>query len=142
MNNTLTPEAAAAAVAKLALMAYFPGDRDIRAALVWVLLEMVETEEQMDWLVNRALRLYGNWPGVGELRALYCSRWKPKDGMEAFSTVYPEGIPSERPRPVMRDAPRGQAVTADPALNRQIQQAAGSKKFQPGRREAGGDQKA
>src|SRR4029453_11515390 len=52
----LTPETAAAGVAKMALMAFFPGDPDIRAALVSVFMDLVDTEEQLDWLVNRALR--------------------------------------------------------------------------------------
>jgi len=125
----LTPETASAAVSKLALMAFFPGDPDIRAALVWALLEMVETEEQLDWLVRRALRLYGKWPGIAELRALYCSHWKPKDGLESMSTIYPEGIPSERPRPVMRDAARGEPVSADAEVDRMVTQAAARKKM-------------
>lgn len=139
----LTPETAAAGVAKMALMAFFPGDPDIRAALVSVFMDMVETDEQLDWLVNRALRLYGKWPGVAEIRALYCSRWKPKDGMETYSSIYPEGIPSERKAPAPeRDPPRGGPVTADPDLNREIRQVADAKKLQPGRKEAGDDQEA
>lgn len=138
----LTPETAASAVAKLALMAFFPGDPDIRAALVSVFMDMIDTEEQLDWLVNRALRLYARWPGVAEIRALYCSRWKPKDGIEAYSSTYLDGIPSERKgAQAERDAPRGQPVTTDPILNRQIQKIAGSKKLQFGRKEAGDDQK-
>jgi hypothetical protein len=125
----LTPETASAAVSKLALMAFFPADADIRAALVWALLEMVETEEQLDWLVRRALRLYSKWPGIGEIRAIYCSKFKPKDGIEAYSTVYLDGIPSERPRPEMRDSPRGEPISADPDINRMVTQAAARKKL-------------
>jgi hypothetical protein len=126
-----TPETATAAVSKLALMAFFPADPDIRAALVTVLLEMVETEEQMNWLVNRCLRLYGKWPGVAEIRAVYCSRWKPKDGLNTYSTVYIDGIPSEKAGAAPKDAPRGEAVTRDPELNRKIQEVADKKKIHP-----------
>jgi hypothetical protein len=128
----LTPETAAAGVAKMALMAFFPGDPDIRAALVSVFMDLVETDEQLDWLVNRALRLYGKWPGVAEIRGLYCSRWKPKDGMETYSSIYPEGIPSERKGARQeRDAPRGEPVTADADFDRKVQEAAAGKKMQP-----------
>lgn len=141
MTKPLTPETAAAGVAKMALMAFFPGDPDIRAALVSVFMDMVETDEQLDWLVNRALRLYGKWPGVAEIRALYCSRWKPKDGMETYSAIYPEGIPSERKRaPAERDPPRGSPVTANADLDREIRQVADRKKLQPGRKGPGDDQ--
>jgi hypothetical protein len=130
MNLTpLTPETAAAAVAKMALMAFFPGDPDIRAALVSVFVDMVDTEEQLDWLVNRALRLYARWPGVAEIRALYCSRWKPKDGIEAYSSIYPDGIPSERREPPARAMPPGRLVTADAELDQRVQKAADAKKL-------------
>lgn len=125
----LSPEIAARAVNKLALMAFFPSDMDIRAALVEVFLDMVENDEQMEWLAKRTLQLYGKWPGIGELRAVYCSKFKPKDGFEAYSIVYPEGIPSERPRPVMRDAARGEPVSADAEVDRMITQAAARKKL-------------
>ena len=82
----LTPEAAAIGVNKLALMAFFPSDPEIRAALVEILMEMI----------GRALNLYASWPGVADLSALYCSRWKPKDGVETHSAVYPDGIPSPK----------------------------------------------
>jgi len=93
------PEAVSSAVNQLALMAFFPSDREVRGALVSVLADLVETEDQLDWLVNRALRLYAKWPGVAELRALYCSRFKPRDGIESYSTVYLDGIPPETTPP-------------------------------------------
>jgi hypothetical protein len=123
----LTPEAATAAVHRFALMPFFPGDPDIRAALVAVLLEMVETAEQLDWLVKRAVPLYGTWPGVGELRALFCSRWKPKDGIEAYSMVYPRGVPSERKQQPVFDAPRDRPVTADKEFAQKLKEAAEAK---------------
>jgi hypothetical protein len=120
----LTPEFASASVAKLALMAFFPSDPDIRAALVTIFMEMVDTEEQLTWLVNRALRLYGRWPGLGEIRALYCSRWKPKDGVEAYSSVYLDGIPSERPAPPppprVPRSPQPGEISRDPELDQAV----------------------
>ena len=66
-------------------MAFFPGDPEVRAGLISIFMGMIETEEQLDWLVDRALRIYSRWPGVAEIRALYCSRYKPKDGLEGYS---------------------------------------------------------
>jgi hypothetical protein len=118
MNHAqLTPETAVSAVNQLALMAFFPSDPEVRAALVTVLMNLVETEEQLDWLVNRALRLYAKWPGVAELRALYCSRFKPRDGIESYSTVYLDGIPPENTPPRHEPAP---AITADPELRKNV----------------------
>jgi hypothetical protein len=111
------PEDFSSAVNQLALMAFFPSDPEVRAALVTVLMDLIETEDQLDWLVNRALRLYAKWPGVAELRALYCSRFKPRDGIESYSTVYLDGIPAES-TPLRREpAP---LTTADPELRQNV----------------------
>lgn len=82
--KSVTPDRAAAAVSRLALMAFFPTNPEVQTALVEILLEMVDTDEHLDWLMRRLLVL-PKWPGVGEMRALYCSRYKPKDGLEAYS---------------------------------------------------------
>ena len=133
-NQSLTPEAAADAVSKLALMAYFPGDCDTRASLVWVLLRLVETEEQLDWLVERALQLYARWPGVGEIRALYCSRFRPRDGAETYSETYPRGFPHERRAAEIPPLPPGMAATTDAEFEAALRLAAKVKSFPSGKR--------
>jgi hypothetical protein len=79
----LTPEAASRGVNKLALMAFFPADPEVRGALIGLLMEMIETEEQLNWLVADSLKSFREWPGIGALRERYCSRYRPKDGIEA-----------------------------------------------------------
>jgi len=132
MKQAVTPEAAALAVSRLGLMAFFPGDPDTRAALIWVLMQLVETEEQLDWLVERALKLYARWPGPGELRALYCSRFKPKDGAEAYSEMYQSGFPHESARPEI-PAKREVVTTADGELADQIRSLAHGKSLPAGK---------
>ncbi|HZF23988.1 MAG TPA: hypothetical protein VE030_11055 [Burkholderiales bacterium] len=133
--KALTPETAAAVVGKLALMAFFPSDPEVRAGLVAIFIEMVETDEQMEWLGSRAMRMFARWPGVAEIRALYCSRYKPRDGLESYSEIYPEGFPTERKEPEPgRAARRGEPVTADPVLDRKIRTVAASKKLKPVRK--------
>jgi len=128
----LSADAATQAVSKFGLMAFFPGDPDTRSALVWALMQLVETEDQLDWLVSRALKLYPRWPGVGEIRALYCSRFKPKDGVEGYSEVYEGGFPHESPAPQI--PPKREVVTtADQKLTGQIQAAAGRKRLPAGK---------
>ena len=127
------PEAAAQAVSKLSLMAFFPSDSDARSALVWALMQLAETQEQLEWLVERALKLYSRWPGVGELRALYCSRFKPRDGVEAYSEIYQSGFPHESPAPVP-PPPRATITTADREFEREIREAAERKRLPGGRR--------
>lgn len=123
-QDTLTPETVAAAVSRLALMAFFPGDPEVRAGLIPIFLGMIDTEEHLDWLVARALQLFPRWPGVAEIRALYCSRFKPKDGVEGYSEIY-ENFPSPQPAPL----PPGRETTADAAFDKQIQDAAALKRL-------------
>jgi hypothetical protein len=127
----LTPETASAAVSKLALMAFFPGDPDTRGALIWALMQLVETTDQLDWLVARALKMYTRWPGVGEIRALYCSRFKPKDGVEAYSEIYQCGFPQQKPAAKIPPA-REVITTSDAEMANQIRAVAGRKQL-PGR---------
>ncbi len=77
-------------IGPLALMKFFPpkSEEGARTALVGMICEMASNNEQIEWLVRRALTLYNEWPGPRELRALFCSRYKPADGIEARSTVY------------------------------------------------------
>jgi hypothetical protein len=129
-GEPLTPEAAAEAVSRLALMAFFPGDIDTRAALIYVFMNLVDTTEHLDWLIDRALRLYSRWPGVAELRALYCSRYRPKDGHETYSEIYESGFPHES-RAETFDAPRGAPVSKDPAIDAVVRKAAAKLKTLP-----------
>src|SRR5690349_7814500 len=78
------------------MLKFFPSDREARAAIVEMICEMASDECQVEWLVARALRLYNEWPGPRELRAAFCSKFRPRDGINAYSTVYLDGIPSER----------------------------------------------
>ena len=131
----LTPDYAARGVNKLALMAFFPSDPEVRGALVEIVMQMVETQEQFDWLVARTLKLHSRWPGVAELRAVYSSRWKPADGIEGWSEVYPDGIPSERPAPPPPSPlPRGHKVTKDSDFDAKIQAVAKTKAIPKARR--------
>jgi len=111
-------------VGSLALMRFFPSDLYARAALVETLGEMCETEDQVRWLVKRVRALYGEWPGEREMRACYCARFKPKDGIDVGSSVFLDGIPSENPErnreiegPVLKQLPGGHVASEDPALD-------------------------
>ncbi len=83
------PMAVTKIVAELSLLKFFPSDSAARVALVRMVCEMASTEEQVRWLVRRALVVFNEWPGPHELRALFCSRWKPLDFNEAYSALYP-----------------------------------------------------
>ena len=128
MDTQLTVDSTSRALGKLALMSFFPTGDEAQAALVRAVMKMVDTEEHLHWLTERALELYPRWPGIGELRALYCSRYRPKDGVEAYSEIY-ERFPHEsRPEqcaPEPADAP----VSSDKGLDGKVREMAKARRL-------------
>ena len=85
--------------ADLTMLKFFPSDDEARLGIVLMIGRMAEKEEQVRWLVQRVLALYNEWPGPGEVRAVYCSRFRPEDGITAYSTVYRPHPIGSAPRP-------------------------------------------
>ena len=85
---------------ELAMLKYFPANNpSVLVALSRLVGEMCRNESEVEWLVNRMTSgLYTEWPGPKEMRACFCSKFPPKDGINAYSEVYLDGIPSERER--------------------------------------------
>lgn len=88
-------EALASCVGNLGTLKFFPSDPDSRAAIGTLVLDMCSTPEQAEWLGKRMIVLFNEWPGPQELRACFCSRFRPRDGIELYSRAYADGIPSE-----------------------------------------------
>ena len=86
-------------LAELRMLRFFPPDEEVIAGLARLCGNMCENEDQVRWLVNRMTSgLYAEWPGPAEMRACFCSRFKPKNGIEMHSGVYLDGIPVEHPK--------------------------------------------
>jgi hypothetical protein len=83
---------------RLAMLKYFPANNEaVLEGLLDLVSEMCSNEVQVEWLVKRMISgLYAEWPGPQEMRAVLCSRFRPKDGINAYSTVYLDGIPASR----------------------------------------------
>ena len=88
-------EYAAQKVAELSVLPRFPFDQDARLMVLRTLTEMVQDEAALDWLVQRAVNLWSKWEGIRELRAIYCSRFHPGDGIETTSALYTDGVPPD-----------------------------------------------
>ena len=112
-------------ITRLALLPFFPSRHEERIELSDMIEEFAETDEQVDWLGRRMRVLYQEWPGPRELRACFCSRYKPKDGISVCSGKYAEGIPSEAKEERKLLPPgRGEPVSADPVLAAAVVKAA------------------
>jgi hypothetical protein len=90
---------ATADMARLSVLKFFPADQTARAENVLMACEMAQTNEQVAWLAKRCLQLWNEWEGPREMRAVFCSRHRPAEGIEAYSQLprFSDGIPSERP---------------------------------------------
>ena len=89
---------ATADMARLSVLKFFPADQTARAEIVLMACEMAQTNEQVAWLAKRCIQLWNEWEGPREMRAVFCSKFRPADGIEAYSQLprFNDGIPSEK----------------------------------------------
>lgn len=125
-------------VTELAVLRFFPVEPAARLVIIRLIGEMTHNDDQIRWLIKRMTSgIYAEWPGIAELRACFCCRYKPKDGIEAHSTVYPEGLPPDPMAPprsaIMAGNNKrlmpGEPVTADPEFEFEIRRAAEKRKM-------------
>lgn len=83
---SVSTQEAKAAVAELSMLRYFPSDVAARVGITSLLARMVDSPERLRWLVRTMVDEVGTWEGPKELRAVYCSRFRPADGVEADCT--------------------------------------------------------
>lgn len=131
-------------VGELTVMRFFPADETGRLALVKLIGRMTDSDpeerkNQTRWLVKRMLELYNDWPGPIELRAVFCSRFKPKDGVNAYSKVFPAGLPQTRrdlpglDAPALKALPPGAVASADETLDAAVKVIAEAKQMSSAR---------
>lgn len=126
------------AMGAFSMLRYFPADEDARAAFMEILGAMCSSDEQVIWLAKRTLQLHREWPGPLEVRAILCSKFLPRDGIEADSTLYVEGIPSERETHTVLTAgtpilalPAGVEASMDPEMEKLAGEVAEACKMPP-----------
>jgi hypothetical protein len=116
----MNPNTVLELAAELKILRFFPSDSASLNAVVRVLGAMCQNETRVRWLVHRMTSgLYAEWPGIGEMRACYCSRFKPNDGIEAYSSVYPDGIPLDPDLLTLEKQLKATAAKTLPAPQRQ-----------------------
>lgn len=87
---------AAKSLEKLSVLKFFPSDDTARTEIVAMSCMMASNNLQIDWLANRCVEIWNEWEGPREMRAVFCSKFRPADGVEAFSRLpqFADGIPS------------------------------------------------
>jgi len=132
----MNPARVLSMLAELRILKFFPAEKEMLTALLRLVGNMCRTEDEVRWLVDRMTNgsLYSEWPGPQEMRACFCSRFPPKDNINMDSTIYVDGIPSERDQkqiaaPELPALPPGAMVTADAVLDAAVAQAAQEKQM-------------
>ncbi len=90
----LTPECIERCVSRIALMGFFPAsDGNALAIIAEEIAAMCSEDAQAVWLARQFSIAHQKWPGLSELRAFFCQAYKPADGIDANSAIFPDGIP-------------------------------------------------
>ena len=87
MANKFTARHLTEALQDLSMLEFFPSDEGARAAIMRTLARMCPHLEALEWLVRQFCDRIGRWHGPAELRAVLCTRYRPSDGIEAFSAL-------------------------------------------------------
>ncbi len=121
----MTNEEAAFVCEAMTILDYFPKAPAAQALVTDELARMCGSVDQGTWLIRRMSNLYGKWPGLHEMRAAYCAKYPALDGIEVYSQVYIDGIPSEKPPERSQiAAPKEALAPLDPESQRMLDELA------------------
>jgi hypothetical protein len=84
----------AAAMAELGAIPFFPSDPAAQLVIARHVAKFVGGVKELRWLVDASVTVMQRWAGIPELRGLYCTRYKPADGIEA-TCMLPGYTPEE-----------------------------------------------
>jgi hypothetical protein len=84
---------------------FFPSDPDARIGIARQIAKFVANEAQLTWLVDTLPTCYSEWPAMLEVRAFFCTKFKPLDGVEAAlgtkSPAFGSLCPDLSPQPAL-----------------------------------------
>lgn len=80
MHTKPTKNQIKSCVAQLTIVSFFPSEPLKQALIMRFFQQLVGTNEQLEWLVSVLLTV--DWPGPAQVRALFCTRFPPADGIK------------------------------------------------------------
>ena len=70
------------AVAAMSAMKFFPPAPATIAFVMDMLARMVDEKQKLAWLTETLVDNVSEWPGAAQVRALFCTRFAPADGID------------------------------------------------------------
>lgn len=83
-DTPITEAHLAAAIAGMSILKFFPMDEIQHRVMAEFLRKLCGHAEGLSWLVQQLVNRVGEWPGPAQVRGIYCTRYKPADGLENF----------------------------------------------------------
>jgi hypothetical protein len=75
------------AVRAMSSIPFFPKEEYAQRAIMTEIAKFADRPEHVEWLEHAAIRSMREWRGVAELRGMYCTRFKPADGIDEYCSV-------------------------------------------------------
>ena len=126
----ITSEQATLFTEMLAAIPHFPREDGARIAIGDTLRRICDTKERALWLVSQCIELMSEWKGIPMLRDIYCTRYRPADGIEGRGGTV--SLPQTNQPHVARlvGVGGGQVVTEARTVQETIEDLALAKKFE------------
>lgn len=94
-ETPITERHLAAALVQMSILKFFPMDELQHRAMTGFLRRLCGHAEGLSWLVEQLVNRVGEWPGPAQVRGIYCTRFKPADGVENFDCALAGFTPEE-----------------------------------------------
>lgn len=117
-----------------ALMRFYPANNaEAISVIARMICKMANNEDEVVWLIQRSLDTFDEWPGLVEIRRLFCSRFRPADDIDPNlpdGPMKPLGE-ADRRKVLAQDADSnvkmlgsGEPISKDPAIVKAVEIAA------------------
>lgn len=94
----VSTEHATVCVEMMSAIPFFPTDGGARVLIASEVAAICSDEAQALWLARRMARLYSSWPGISEMRRMFCATYMPYDGIDpvGHSEIYGDRFPNNQ----------------------------------------------
>ncbi len=97
-DPVVSTEHATVCVEMMSAIPFFPADGGARVLIASEVAAICSDDTQALWLARRMARLYSSWPGIAEMRRMFCATYMPHDGVQPIgsSEIYGDRFPNNQ----------------------------------------------